>query len=255
MKLPPDLRVKIWEMALPGSRIFEPYLIEHPAEHRDDGDIRARLSVLNNATLHLTHKHRPPNIRGVCKEAWKITEKHGHFCLGTYRNQDDGYWFNPRLDILYICPKPNMSASSETSMEDMFYMLDSLIRRVWRVNAENIAVWWPLLACHYDRLLEIVDADMPIRNLFAVFEMGAQGLLVPDEHWLREPVLFRIGDDKGLQTASLPPVLDKVMAWPEFKVKITHLFAEATEDLEGMELKDFNLEPFKVMRLNRSERT
>lgn len=86
MQLPPELRRTIWEMALPGRRIFEPFLTGWWT------------------TLRLLHGHAPPAIRGVCKESWKVTEDHGFFCFGISELNCSmgGCWFNPRIDLVYL---------------------------------------------------------------------------------------------------------------------------------------------------------
>ncbi|KAH6691557.1 hypothetical protein F5X68DRAFT_188634 [Plectosphaerella plurivora] len=93
-KLPLELRLMIWELALPDRRVFEPRLREmtDPWEH---------------IAVYLQQGYPPPVIRGVCKEAWQVTETHGCFCFGLTGHAHFGFWFNPSKDLVF------MSRSSE----------------------------------------------------------------------------------------------------------------------------------------------
>jgi hypothetical protein len=83
-ELPLEVRRFIWELALPGPRIFEAYYDNQ-----------------NNLEIVVPHNVKPPLIRGACKEAWKVTEKHGQFILGYYGARIGGKWFNPNKDMVY----------------------------------------------------------------------------------------------------------------------------------------------------------
>lgn len=89
-KLPAELRLRIWQMSLPGTRIFEP----RAQCINDNGIVEFEAGLAN--------RYPPPAIRGVCKEAWNVTEKHGHFSFGFSFLQRGGSWFNPDLDIVYF---------------------------------------------------------------------------------------------------------------------------------------------------------
>ncbi|KAF9879721.1 hypothetical protein CkaCkLH20_02532 [Colletotrichum karsti] len=81
-QLPPEIRKMIWEMALPGPRLF--YL------HRDSED-----------TVTVSPIQRPPPMRAACREAWSVTEGHGYFEFGFNATRTWGIWFNPTKDIVF----------------------------------------------------------------------------------------------------------------------------------------------------------
>ncbi|KAF6828657.1 hypothetical protein CMUS01_08502 [Colletotrichum musicola] len=80
-RLPAEIRKIIWEMALPGSRIFVPYVDYH------------------NQTC-LVQYYKPPSIRGVCKESWNVTKQNGGFEFGDDRTYTYGVWINYSKDIV-----------------------------------------------------------------------------------------------------------------------------------------------------------
>ncbi|KAI8263872.1 hypothetical protein K4K58_012719 [Colletotrichum sp. SAR11_239] len=88
-KLPPELRIKIWNAALPNARTIE-----------ITGDVLETLSD----TARLVNLPKPPAIRGVCHEAWEITEKNWVHSLGLryeeFGENFPGFWFDPDTDII-----------------------------------------------------------------------------------------------------------------------------------------------------------
>ncbi|KAI8209376.1 hypothetical protein K4K52_000434 [Colletotrichum sp. SAR 10_76] len=88
-KLPPELRIKIWNAALPNARTIE-----------ITGDVLETLSD----TARLVNLPKPPAIRGVCREAWEITQKNWVHSLGLryeeFGENFPGFWFDPDTDII-----------------------------------------------------------------------------------------------------------------------------------------------------------
>ncbi|KAJ0291371.1 hypothetical protein Brms1b_003821 [Colletotrichum noveboracense] len=88
-KLPPELRINIWNAALPNSRTIE-----------ITGDVLETLSD----TARLVNLPKPPAIRGVCHEAWEITQKNWVYSLGLlyeeFGENFPGFWFDPDTDII-----------------------------------------------------------------------------------------------------------------------------------------------------------
>ncbi|KAF4825754.1 hypothetical protein CGCSCA5_v000293 [Colletotrichum siamense] len=88
-KLPPELRIKIWNAALPNFRTIE-----------ITGDVLETLSD----TARLVNLPKPPAIRGVCHEAWEITQKNWVYSLGLlyeeFGENFPGFWFDPDTDII-----------------------------------------------------------------------------------------------------------------------------------------------------------
>ncbi|KAF4928586.1 hypothetical protein CGCVW01_v001935 [Colletotrichum viniferum] len=88
-KLPPELRIKIWNAALPYSRIIEL-----------TGDVLETFSD----TARLFNLPKPPAIRGVCHEAWEITQKNWVYSLGLryeeFGENFPGFWFDPDTDVI-----------------------------------------------------------------------------------------------------------------------------------------------------------
>ncbi|KAK2769403.1 hypothetical protein CKAH01_01010 [Colletotrichum kahawae] len=89
-KLPPELRIKIWNAALPESRTIEL-----------TGDVLESLSD----TARLVNLPKPPAIRGVCREAWEITQKNWVYSLGLryeeFGENFPGFWFDPDTDVIW----------------------------------------------------------------------------------------------------------------------------------------------------------
>ncbi|KAF5527557.1 hypothetical protein CGCA056_v000423 [Colletotrichum aenigma] len=88
-KLAPELRIKIWNAALPNARTIE-----------ITGDVLETLSD----TARLVNLPKPPAIRGVCHEAWEITQKNWVHSLGLryeeFGENFPGFWFDPDTDII-----------------------------------------------------------------------------------------------------------------------------------------------------------
>ncbi|KAF9879720.1 hypothetical protein CkaCkLH20_02531 [Colletotrichum karsti] len=77
-KLPAEIRLRIWELATPRSRIFEVFY-----------------------TFGWPFKAYPqPLIRAVCYESWSVTERIGFmFGAGADKYHSPGLWFNPEKDL------------------------------------------------------------------------------------------------------------------------------------------------------------
>ncbi|KAE9578742.1 hypothetical protein CGMCC3_g5285 [Colletotrichum fructicola] len=82
-RLSNELRHMIWELALPGTRIFCP--------QRDAGD-----------NICLLEKHKRPAILRTCSESRKVAEKHDDFQFGRNGSRTYGCWFNNNRDIAFI---------------------------------------------------------------------------------------------------------------------------------------------------------
>ncbi|EXF75515.1 hypothetical protein CFIO01_04975 [Colletotrichum fioriniae PJ7] len=81
-RFPSEIRKIIWEMALPDSRVFEPYDID-------------------KAPM-LRKRFRPPAILAVCKESREVANEHGSFAFGWGNTIGGSAWFNPKKDVVII---------------------------------------------------------------------------------------------------------------------------------------------------------
>ncbi|KAH0435305.1 hypothetical protein CcaCcLH18_04914 [Colletotrichum camelliae] len=118
-KLPPELRIKIWNAALPESRTIEL-----------TGDVLESLSD----TVRLVNLLKPPTIRGVCREAWEITQKNWVYSLGLrYEEQ-----FFQRVRNLVICSQDVCLEENIDLVLDSFWDLLPNIRRLVIVDFDDV---------------------------------------------------------------------------------------------------------------------
>ncbi|KAH9242652.1 hypothetical protein K456DRAFT_1716353 [Colletotrichum gloeosporioides 23] len=112
-RLPNELRHMIWELALPGTRIFCP--------QRDAGD-----------NICLLEKHKRPAILHTCSESRKVAEKHGDFQFGRNGSRTYGCWFNNNRDIAFI---------QDFMSPQMFALRDNEQVRIFGTLYEGAATW------------------------------------------------------------------------------------------------------------------
>lgn len=103
MKLPIEVRYKIWKLAAPGGRIFDVYLVEDPwSSAGHETRTAASRSPDESVIVKLRELHKPPAIRGVCRESRRVTDIVGSFKFGLFRGTRHGWWFNHACDIVLL---------------------------------------------------------------------------------------------------------------------------------------------------------
>jgi hypothetical protein len=140
-----------WEMALPDRRVFEPRLKECP----DPWPFTA---------VFLQQTYPPPVIRGVCKEAWKVTETHGNFCFGLLGSGHSGCWFNPSKDLVYI------SDSTWEEVCDITEFRSSYLLAIELSDAQHLAWASWYLHNHPDAIQDVIREAPWCETITAVVE-------------------------------------------------------------------------------------
>lgn len=151
--LPTELRIKIWEHALPGPRVvylkqrlakerdvlgrYEGVIkgYEGGARHPDRGDIWVNPSKIQTVRykqdnpVEFFSDSPQPNILHVCRESASIVKEHYARCFSTW-NTTAQIWFNCKIDTLYLCPGSFACTKGlEGDIGNLKYCLDD---RLWR---------------------------------------------------------------------------------------------------------------------------
>lgn len=112
-RLPPELRIIIWELLLPGRRVLRARARygRDRTSHIDDGSLningrqgrwnfRVRDWLLWDVGGSFVTQVKTPTILQICKESRSIALRHGLFIFGQRGSKDTGTWWNPDLDVL-----------------------------------------------------------------------------------------------------------------------------------------------------------
>ena len=110
-RLPSEIREKIWRMAVPGGRFFEPsqeyfrrYQVTAPhhwtGEWEDDDD--ADEVWLNHTITKLRKHYKNPVILAVCHESRQACQRMGDFEFGLFGSKRKGCWFNYTEDVVLV---------------------------------------------------------------------------------------------------------------------------------------------------------
>ncbi|KAI5466818.1 hypothetical protein BGZ63DRAFT_369617 [Mariannaea sp. PMI_226] len=124
-KLPPELRVKIWEYSLSVPRIF--WLLRRcSTEDALNEGSRTAVRRRTKKWIPCVINHKPPAPRQTCREARRVSERCGILAFGVRQGRIKSLWFNPVHDIVYIHHKFPL---------DNYKMMDNVID-----CAENVAI-------------------------------------------------------------------------------------------------------------------
>jgi 2EXR family protein len=199
----------IWEMALPDRRVFEPL-------------IKRATGVIDFDVLHLLHTYPPPVIRGVCKEAWEVTEANGRFCFGLRGSGYFGYWFNPSRDLLFI-NRGGYDGLYDTNdiYYDFFDHLDLYLERLKHTGACHLAFdYWYLWRRPKD--IQKINRFMPCCKTITMVDAAdtmVEG--TPIKAWY--PLL-----DTDVSTSGENKIGGKDRTWAEEKERILAVWASMT---------------------------
>lgn len=111
-RLPPELRIMIWELLLPGKRLLRAraWFGRDRRSRLDDGSSNIKgcqgrwnfrvsdwllCDVEGDFPMLIT-----PTVLKICKESRIIALRHGFFIFGQRGSQETGTWWNPDLDVL-----------------------------------------------------------------------------------------------------------------------------------------------------------
>lgn len=101
-RLPPEVRLLVWEATLPDRRVFHVSKLEEAPD--DDKNTKKREQIFS---FHI--RHAPPIAHKVCRESRAVVLSRGYFlaqsssetCTAA-RRPSAGLWFNPQRDMLYL---------------------------------------------------------------------------------------------------------------------------------------------------------
>lgn len=112
-RLPPELRIIIWELILPGKRLLRAraWYGRDRASHLEDGSSKISRCQgrwyfrVYDWDLSDVHGSWPdleiPNVLAICQESRSVALRHGSFTFGRRdKSHDTGTWWNPNLDVL-----------------------------------------------------------------------------------------------------------------------------------------------------------
>ncbi|KAL2212308.1 hypothetical protein CC79DRAFT_358638 [Sarocladium strictum] len=124
-KLPPEIRLEIWKLALPDTRVFR---IRSPMQS-------------HMAPILMEYNHRPPSALKTCHESRQVASKEGKFLFGPRSSSSTGgLWFNPAKDILFFPSHPKEWEDKDQYYES-FEVLKSLrSNEIWIDHVRNVAV-------------------------------------------------------------------------------------------------------------------
>lgn len=227
MKLPAELRDKIWEMSLPGVRVFEPSppVSIDPYHGRDWG----RSSPV--AECAVLKRFPVPNIRGACKEAWNMTEKHRAFRFGP-GGGIGGSWFNKRRDIVYITTWTDHPQSLSTEMdkciqtfikpaEPRHIALDRHgLDKEWAVIYRMVSqATWPIetICATVERPVDYIRRTTPCQSFFRLMD---DDLIYNNEVRASQRALERWADIRGnIQRRFVQDSINDGITLPLFRVE------------------------------------
>lgn len=211
-------------MALPEPRFFVPYI-----DYRDDWN-----------RVCLVEYFKPPTIRGVCKESWDVTEKHGGFEFATPNTKTCGIWFNYRKDVV-LWLEMNLHG-------DLFFP-----------NVQNIAIAWDNFSDEDECISTMQWALSEMHRCRKIIVMTRpQRRRDPEDYEHSTLQLFSIDDTEVISDVDgsldfLPSLSDdEEITWADVKEGLETLYHKRkTLQQLGIDAEDLPILEFKELLISR----
>ncbi|KAF9879718.1 hypothetical protein CkaCkLH20_02529 [Colletotrichum karsti] len=242
-KLPLELRMKIWKLALPGGRIFEvtgPDVHFHRLMRTTDPATTTSLANARTASglpdMCIT-VHKTPKLRLACREANTAFKEAGGFEFGLFGGEYKGVWFNHAKDVLFLRGEP-----TNWTNVDMSRILRVAIPHTRFMNKESCTAT-------IDTILNQFTSCREVFMLQSVDWEGRSCLPHP-----RMPAkLWRLQDDDVIGHHDYPMEMSteigNVAVWRDVKRIVELLWREHVVEVKGLsESKLPNLVGMEMLR-------
>ncbi|OLN88024.1 hypothetical protein CCHL11_00279 [Colletotrichum chlorophyti] len=243
-KLPVELRMKIWKLALPGGRIFELYQRDPHFRlmrvTQAQGNNQPNQFMLQRQASGLPEMsistHKTPKLRLACKEANRAFREAGGFEFGLFGGVYKGLWFNYSEDILYVKDDPTNWVNLD--MSRIIRVGFSHVKFLDKASANSRL---DMVLDHFASCREVIvmqNTDWDMRACYAGTRMPSHMFPLRDEDVIGNHEYSKEASDEELGTIVCWREVKSVVEnfWMQHVIAVRQMSGSRVPKLKGVEL-------------------